>query len=583
MYYGDEIINEVQSRNSIVDLIGTYVSLKRAGKSYKGLCPFHNEKTPSFTVDPDKQMFYCFGCHKGGNIYTFLMEYENMSFVEAIRFLAERAGIELPSESSSPEIRKEISLREQIFKLNALAGNYYYATLRDPKGRDGMEYLRSRGINDEMMKKFALGFAPKTGEFYRYCKSKGYTDDILKESGLFVYDKTKGARDKFWNRVMYPIVDRRGHVIGFGGRVMGDGEPKYLNSPETKVFEKSKNLYGINYLHGKLPQGIILCEGYMDVIAMHQAGFDNAVAALGTAFTPYHASLIKKYTDLVYVCFDSDGAGTKAAMRAIPILRGEGIKTKVISLTPYKDPDEFIKDKSAEEFGERIRDAKISFYFETEVISRDYDMDDPEDKTAFMKNIAKRILGFEDEVTRSNYIEAFSREYGVRTEDFRALVIRMSASLIGREVNESKQTDDHYKGNKESGIDESQGILLTWLCEHPESFEKLREYVGPDDFADEPYRLVARLVYEQLSEKQGVDVASICSKFEDPDDQSVVAGIFHKEVSDDRYLQGRVIEDVVRGILKNSIDRRSAGATALGDIQKLLEDKKKLENIQIRL
>ncbi len=581
MYYGDDILEDVRSRTDIVDLIGTYVSLKRAGGSYKGLCPFHNEKTPSFTVTPDKRMYYCFGCHKGGDVFTFLQEYENMTFTESVQYLAERAGIQLPTQDMDPDRRRKESLRDTLFKVNSLAAQYYFACLRDPKGKEGLDYLSGRGLDEETMKKFALGFAPQNSSLYRFLKSKGFTDEVLKPSGLFVYDEKRGPYDKFWNRVMFPIVDRRNHVIGFGGRVMGDGKPKYMNSPETIVFDKSRNLFGINYIHGKLTDGLILCEGYMDVIALHQAGFTNAVAALGTAFTPGHAQLIKRMTDLVYVCFDSDGAGTSAAMKAIPMLKNEGIRSKVIRMSPHKDPDEFIKALGADEFKLRIKNSLTSFFFEVDVIARDYDLDDPERKTRFMNEIAKKICEFEDEAERTNYIEAFSREYHVRSEDFRALVRKQSAQMVGIDLDERAKRSEHRRGIPEDdALSESQGILLTWLCEHPDSFEKLRTYVSVDDFIDEPYHEVARYVYEQLLSTGKVDAASILGHFEDVEMQSKVAGIFHKEVDEDG-AKDRAINEVVHVILKASLDKKSRNATGIEEVQKLLEEKKKLQQLHI--
>ncbi len=581
MYYGDDVVEDVRSRTNIVDLIGTYVSLKRAGGSYKGLCPFHNEKTPSFTVTPDKNMYYCFGCHKGGDVFTFLQEYENMTFSESVQYLAERAGIQLPTEDPDPNRRQKESLKETIFKINSLAAQYYFSYLRDPKGKEGMDYFVGRGLDEETMKKFALGFAPQNGSLYRFMKSKGYLDDVLKQSGLFVYDDKRGPFDKFWNRVMFPIVDRRNHVIGFGGRVMGDGKPKYMNSPETVVFDKGRNLFGINYIHGKLSDGLILCEGYMDVIALHQAGFTNAVAALGTAFTPMHAQLIKRMTDLVYVCFDSDQAGTSAAMKAIPMFKNEGIRTKVINMNPHKDPDEFIKALGSDEFRLRIKNALSSFFFEVGVIARDYDLDDPERKTKFMNEIAKKVCEFEDEAERSNYIDAFSREYHVRSEDFRTLVRKVSASRVGIDLDQrAKRNESRHGIPQDDALSESQGILLTWLCEHPESFDKVKVYVAVDDFLDEPYHEVAKQVYEQLNSTGKVDAASILGHFSDVDMQSKVAGIFHKEVDED-HAKDRAINEVVHVILKASLDNKSRNASGLEEVQKLLEEKKKLQQLHI--
>ena len=300
MIYGEEIIEEVRSRNDIVDLISTYVPLKKKGSSYFGLCPFHNEKSPSFSVSRDKQMYYCFGCGAGGNVFTFLMEYENFSFPEALKYLAERAGMELPEEELNEEAKRAMDEKARLREMNKLSANYFYYLLHSKRGQKGLAYLKDRGITDATIKHFGLGYADiYNDDLYRFLKSKGYSDEDLKDSALVTIDERRGGSDKFWNRVMFPIMDVNNRVIGFGGRVMGDGSPKYLNSKETKLFDKSRNLYGLNFARSSRKKEIILCEGYMDVISMHQAGFTNAVAALGTAFTSGHGTLLKRYTENV--------------------------------------------------------------------------------------------------------------------------------------------------------------------------------------------------------------------------------------------------------------------------------------------
>lgn len=509
MYYEEDFVEEVRRRNDIVDIISSYVNLKRSGSNHVGLCPFHNEKTASFSVSAGKQMYYCFGCGAGGNVFTFLMEYENLTFVEALEQLAERAGMELPAKGDSAADRKRRDMRDSVLEINKLAAQYYFSKLKSGRGKAGYEYLTNRGLSNETIVKFGLGFSDKSnGELYRMMKSKGYPDTILKETGLFTYDEKRGAYDKFWNRVMFPILDRNSRVIAFGGRVMGDAKPKYLNSPETLVFDKSRQLYGLNFVHGKQAQGMIICEGYMDVIALHQAGFTNAVASLGTAFTDRHASLLKRYTDIVYLCYDSDEAGVKAAMRAIPMLKEAELSVKVIDMSPYKDPDEFMKALSPEEFRERIKNAKTSFFFEIAHIQREFDMDDPEAKTKFMNEVAKKCLTFGNEIERNNYIEAFAREYGIRVEDFRKLVSYHSAKMVG--IDYEKRKKERAGGNRqEDGLAQSQGIFLTWLSKDAILFEKTKGIIGVEDFIDEPYRQVAEMIYEQYAASGVVEPAAI--------------------------------------------------------------------------
>ena len=351
MYYSDDIIEEVRTRNDIVDVISGYVKLQRKGSSYFGLCPFHNEKSPSFSVSPSKQMYYCFGCGAGGNVFTFLMEYENFTFPEAVKALADRAGMELPEVEYSEEAKQQRDLKTAVLEVNKMAAKYYYCLLRAPQGAKAMEYLKNRELSDETMRRFGLGYASQySDELYRYLKQQGVSDAVMKESGLMSVNERQGMYDKFWNRVMFPIMDVNGKVIGFGGRVMGDAKPKYLNSPETIVFDKSRNLYGLHIARTARKKYLIVCEGYMDVISLHQAGFTNAVASLGTALTSQHASILKRYTDEVILTYDSDEAGVKAALRAIPLLKTAGIATRVLHMEPYKDPDEFIKALGTEAF-----------------------------------------------------------------------------------------------------------------------------------------------------------------------------------------------------------------------------------------
>ena len=584
MYYEEDFVEEVRQRNDIIDVISSYVNLKRTGSNYVGLCPFHNEKTASFSVSPGKQMYYCFGCGAGGNVFTFLMEYENLTFVEALEQLAEKAGMELPQKSNLAEDRRRRDMRDSILQVNKLAANYYYARLKSEKGKIGYEYLSGRGVSPETIVKFGLGYSDSN--LYRYMKSKGYRDEVLKETGLFTYDEKKGPYDKFWNRVMFPILDRNNRVIAFGGRVMGDAKPKYLNSPETLVFDKSRNLYGLNFVHGR-QEGMIICEGYMDVTALPHAGFNNAVASLGTAFTSQHCSLLKRYTDLVYLCYDSDGAGVKAAMRAIPMLKEAGLQVKVIDMQPYKDPDEFMKGLSPDAFQDRIKQAKNSFFYELDHIRQDYDMNDPESKTRYMNEVAKKCLTFDNEIERNNYIEAFAREYNVRTEDFKKLVAYHSAQMVGidYEKRQRERGRPGAKGDKEDGIAKSQGIFLTWLSNEPALFEKTKDIVSAEDFVDEPYHQVAAMMYDQFLTEGAVKPAVIISKFQSKEEQSLVAGIFNKEIREitKDEEQRKAVNEVVRSIKKYSLDHRSRHVTDIKELQHLIEEKKRLQTLQVEL
>ena len=452
MRYPEEVVEEVRMRSDIVDVVSGYVKLQKKGSNYFGLCPFHSEKSPSFSVSPSKQMYYCFGCGAGGNAITFVMEYENYTFGEALKLLADRAGITLPAPEYSREAREQEEQKRVLLEINKLAANYFYYQLKQPQGKIGYDYLKKRQLSDDTIRHFGLGFANKTSDdLYRFLKSKGYEDSILKETGLVTVEE-RGGRDKFWNRVMFPIMDVNNRVIGFGGRVLGDGTPKYLNSPETKLFDKSRNLFGLNYARSSRESHILICEGYMDVIAMHQAGFTNAVASLGTAFTAQQALLLKRYTKQVILTYDSDGAGIKAALRAIPILKDGEISVKVLDMQPYKDPDEFMKNLGPEAFKERIAQAKNSFLYEIAVLRKQYDMEDPEQKTEFYQETAKKLLEFPEALERDNYIQAVSREQFIPYEDLKRLVNQLGSRIPpGSSVQKSAGYGGYARGEGSSG------------------------------------------------------------------------------------------------------------------------------------
>jgi len=586
MYYPDDIVEEVRSRNDIVDIVSGYVKLQKKGSNYFGLCPFHNEKSPSFSVSPGKQMYYCFGCGAGGNVITFLMEYENYSFPEALNMLADRVGIELPKQEMSQEAKAQADLRATLLEINKLAANYFYYQLKQPQGKPGYDYLVRRKLSDDTIRRFGLGFANKTSDdLYRYLRSKGYKDEILKETGL-VFIEERGSHDKFWNRVMFPIMDVNNRVIGFGGRVMGDGEPKYLNSPETKLFDKSRNLYGLNYARTSREKYMLICEGYMDVIAMHQAGFTNAVASLGTAFTTQHASLIKRYTDQVVLTYDSDGAGVKAALRAIPILKEVGISCKVLNMKPYKDPDEFIKNLGPEAFRERIEQAKNSFLFEIEVLKRDYNLEDPEQKTRFYNAVAKKLLEFPEALERDNYIQAVSREQFINYQDLKQLVQRLSARIVpGMLKREPGFTPREKKKEKEDGVKRSQRLLLTWLIENPELFKKIEGIITPEDFREELYHQVAQMVFEEHA-KGEVNPAGILNRFINDDAQyKEVAALFNASLKESlsNEEQKKAFADTVMKVKKNSLDEASRTATDIAELQKIIQAQSALKTLHISL
>lgn len=584
MYYSDEVIEEVRSKNDIVDVISGYVRLNKKGSSYMGLCPFHNEKSPSFSVSRVKQMYHCFGCGAGGNVFTFLMEYENYSFVEALKYLADRAGVELPEQEYSKEAKHRADTKAILLEINKLAAQYYYVQLKKEQGVHALSYLKNRELTDETIRAFGLGYSNKySNDLYQYLRAKGYQSEMLLKAGLVSMDERQGVYDKFWNRVMFPIMDVNSRVIGFGGRVMGDGKPKYLNSPETMIFDKSRNLYGLNIARKSRKHFILLCEGYMDVIALHQAGFDNAVASLGTSFTEGHANLLKRYTKEVYCTFDSDGAGIKAALRAIPMLKEAGITARIVRMKPYKDPDEFIKAEGADAYQKRIEEAQNSFLFEVEVLEHEYDLNDPESKTAFFHAVARKILTFEEELERNNYIEAVAEKYQTGFENLRKLVAHQGTRAGLTRERKPLKSGISEKKKKEDGMKQSQKLMLTWLIEEPELFEQVSPYLGPEDFTEELYQKAAKLVFSQHQEGE-ISPAAIISMFVEEEQQREIAGLFHarlKEVTTPAEKEKALWETVIR-LKENSINDRSRHLepTDMEGLQKLIADKKELERLK---
>lgn len=581
MYYPEELVEEVRARNDIVDVVSGYVRMQKKGANYFGLCPFHNEKSPSFSVSPAKQMYYCFGCGAGGNVLTFVMEYENYTFPEALKFLADRAGVKLPEMELSQEARQKESRRAQLLEVNREAAKYFYFQLRSPQGKPGYEYFKNRQLSEETMKQFGLGYANKTSDdLVHYLHSKGYKDDLLTEAGLATFDERFGMHDKFWNRVMFPIQDSNHRVIGFGGRVMGDGKPKYLNSPETPIFDKSRNLYGLNFARTSRKNNFILCEGYMDVIAMHQAGFNQAVASLGTAFTSGQANILRRYTENIYLAYDSDGAGVNAALRAIGILREVGLTGKIINMQPYKDPDEFIKNLGAEEFQKRIDAAENSFLFEIRILQREYDQQDPESRTKFQREVAKKLCGFSEDAERDNYTIAVADKFQIGLENLRKLVISYAAQTGLAKPIERPKSGVQPKNTPEESRKKAQRLLITWIADEPALYDKIKKYISAKDFTDPLYSQVAERLFADL-ETGSYHPAAIIDMFTDEEQQRQAAALFHTQLPQSEEMnREKAFHDIVYSVKKDSYEYYSSRLGAdVKALNKVIEGKKALEEL----
>ena len=577
MYYGEDIVEEVRQKTDIVDLVGQYVHLKKKGSSYFGLCPFHGEKTASFSVSPGKQIFYCFGCGKAGDSIRFLMEYENLSFVEALEELAERANVTLPKEEKRD--KGEEDLRYKILEINKQAALFYVKQLRSEKGKQGLNYCAKRKLSGESITHFGLGYAGKERDsLYQYCKSLGFKDRVLQESGLFSF-KENGVYDKFFNRLIFPIMDLHNRVIGFGGRVMGDGEPKYLNSPETKLFDKSRNLFALNFSRKSRANYFILCEGYMDVISLHQWGFSEAVAALGTAFTEQQADLMKRFNSLIYLCFDSDGAGKKACKRAISILREKKLEGKVIRLSPYKDPDEFLKAEGKEAFEKRIEEAKNAFLWEVEEKKTEFDLHDPAGMQKYMESIAELLrTSFSDPVERENYLKAVAREQMLKAENLQHLVdkeeekTQLSFGLRKNVGRQEKKREEKWN----SPLEEE---FLSVLMQRNEFVDLAKIYIEEVDFQGD----FAKEIYLKLL--SGLSAKAILDSYQNEEEkyQKLVklyhGDLYHMDLEKDE--EKKLLSDYIRQLKLQKIEEKIKEVTDAEGLSHCFKERDKWEHFSL--
>lgn len=580
MFYPEELVNEIREKSDIVEVISPYVSLTKRGENYLGLCPFHREKTPSFTVNRNKQIFYCFGCGVGGNVYSFLMKYENKTFVEAIEEQAKRLNIDLPKTSYAKEdasLRKE---RETYLEIYKKAATLYYHALRDKKGSPAMEYLKNRGLGIEIINRFGLGYAGNTKNWlYNRLKEIGYSDEVLIKSKIVGHDEGRGVFDVFWNRVMFPIMDINNRVIGFGGRVLADTKPKYINSMESLIFNKRKNLYGLNFAKNSREGYFFICEGYMDVISLHKADFTNSVASLGTALTEDQARLISRYVKKVILVYDSDEAGIKATLRAIPIFEKQKIRLEVLNLSPAKDPDEFLNTYGRGEFLKRVERATPSFEFETEILQKQYNLERPDEKTEFANRLAERISEFEEEIERDNYIEAVSRKYNFSINSFKRLVNRFGLSNLEKEKYKEirKEADEDIIQKPETNRLE---LAFLWLLlENTELYSLIRGRLNECDFTDRLCKKIAKQIFEKFENKEVVDLSEMM-KTCDTEEQSLVASM----AMEDNGIRSEDFEKAFREmalrIKKDSLERSLKEAVRGADNKTMLSVIKEQKEIE---
>lgn len=574
MAYSKEMIEKVIEANDIIDVISEYVELKKAGKEFKGLCPFHREKTPSFMVSQEKQVYHCFGCNASGNVVTFIMDIENLTFKEAIEFLADRVGITLEETVLTEREYQRKKLIDEIYKVNKLATMYFYNKLFSEEGRQALTYIRKRGLTEATIKKFGIGYSPPHGNgLLNFLKEKGYTESFLVKAGL-LSQKNNRYYDKFRNRVMFPIIDVKGNVIGFGGRSIDDSLPKYLNTPETEVFKKSKTLFAINFAKKTQQDKFIIVEGYMDAISLHQAGIDCAVASLGTALTEDQARLIKRYKGNVVIAYDADEAGISAALRGLDILDELNLNIKVLTIPYGKDPDEFIKKEGVNAFNQLIENADSLIEFKAKVYRKNLDLDNPQDRIIYVKKIAKDIAKLSDEVKREVYISSAAKvaqipENAVRTE---------VARFVNREI-EKNQKNMYMAGNIRHNIYSSSKIspekyLIALLLYDNNLYKRVKETITADMLENVKLKPIFGEIMSRLEDGKKTQINDIVYLLQEEnlisDFNDIIKAFYESE-----NVTEQAVDDIINKILINSlavkrekIKRAINEAHMLGDIEK---------------
>ncbi|MBE6022724.1 MAG: DNA primase [Cellulosilyticum sp.] len=582
MLYPEHVIEEIREQSDIISIISEYTALNKKGSSYVGLCPFHNEKTPSFSVSEDKQLYYCFGCGAGGNVITFLMQKENMTFIEAIKYLAERENIKLDETYLSNEEVENNKKRGLLLEILTESARYFHYSLRAPENEEALHYLTSRGLTMETIKHFGLGYAThQFNDLYEYLKQKGYSDQLLLESGLFLQSKQNQNRlyDRFAGRVIYPIFDLSKKVIAFGGRVLDGSMPKYLNSPENILFNKSRNLYGMHLAKNSGASYFILVEGYMDVIAMHQAGFTQTVASLGTAFTPGHAKLLKRHAKEVVILYDSDGAGQKAALRAIPILRSEGLKVKVLLLQEGKDPDEYLKTHGYESMKNLLEGAPSDLWFQIRTIEKKYDLKIPEEKVKFLQEIAGLLADTSSSIEQAIYLKEISKTYEIDEEAFKAEMNRYYQQGKRKVAMKVEAVSPHQKKQ----VFNNEVIFLANLYHYPNLARHVQSYLKPEFFEQGLLYDLAKAILESLRTGEEIDMTYFTTHYPEVNEQNIISHVLiHKDqrYEDIALLQKMMTENVKR-LNKIYIERRLKETTDISEVQNLLFQKKELDRLNI--
>lgn len=588
MYYPDELIEEIRVNNDIVDIVSEYIQLKKKGNSHFGLCPFHNENTPSFSVSKEKQMYYCFGCGAGGNVYTFIMEIENYNFLEAVKFLADRVKITLPTPEVSEEVKSIMNYKKRLLEINRESAKYFFYQLYSNRGIKALQYLNDRKLNKNIMKKFGIGYSNvNRSDLFTYLKSRGYNSEEMEGVGVTASEKNgSGYHDVFWNRIIFPIFDVHNNIIGFGGRVLGEGMPKYLNSKESTIYNKRKHLYGLNFARISKKNYMLVVEGYMDVISLHQEGFDNAIATLGTSFTTEQAMLLKRYTADIILCYDSDKAGVGAAVRAIPIFKRNGINVKVLQIPGYKDPDEYIKAKGKDAFEELIKNAQPHVMFEVDVLRKQFSLDKPDEKVKFVMRVASNLVNITNKVEREIYVKQIAEEVNISekalTEEINKIIQNTGIVKEHRYVNPKNEQKNNMQ--EQDIVVQAQKNLLAIVIGSENVFNIIKEYITPKEFVDPVFNKVANYIYEQYKNGKKVELANVINKFFEIEEQQKVSSILNVKCQFETLKQQeKAINDLVRIIKQGSIDKLTRENEDLDNLQRIIESKRQLQQLYITL
>lgn len=566
--YSEEIINEVRQSNDIVDVISQYMHLKRSGRNFFGLCPFHNEKSPSFSVSPDKQIFHCFGCGVGGNVYTFVSKIEGIGFFETIQMLAERANIQLPTLENSVDTQKEI-LKDKVYKVNEFAAEYYHQNLYKSQSKLGQEYVKKRQLSNETLKSYRIGYSGKFDELYQELKKQGFQETEILESGLVNKNEKGQYIDRYRNRLMFPICDIRGRVIAFGGRVLDDSKPKYINSPENVVYSKGRHLFGLNVAKKGDTKKLLIVEGYMDVISLHQRGITNVVAPLGTALTEQQGWLLRKNTEQIILSFDSDDAGLKAKARALEILGNMGCDIRVLNIEGAKDPDEYILKYGTARFNNLVEKALSVIEFNVKLLKKDLNLENTNDKIKFLNEIAKLISKVENSIEREIYIEKIAKEYNISKEAIYGEVNKLTYKHTNSEktLEKPKPVILHKKQEQKEvspAIKRRENTIISILLTADLSiFEVIKQNIRPEDFQDEINSNIAKKLYEEF-EKGNSNINGIIDTLEQ-EEQNQITSIMADDYEIDNLE--KAIDDIMQIYEREKLNKRK------------LEILKKLENI----